>query len=719
MATEITIPDFNFGAGLYYPELLEALIQYKRLNVPELTDESEFEPFIQLLRAFALVGHMNNVLIDLVANESTLPTAKLVEQVRNMLRLIDYELRPATPAQVDIVYELSRVFTAAFQLIPEAAQAATRKEGDTAAIPFEALTALTISRTDQHTAVLAEESGAFTDYTAKANSDTPTVDDFVPWVTPVVGDALYWGHDTAMWDELGVTLVVAASNMVGVWEVYDGDFRKTAPTSVNNLGGSLEVDLATLLGTTNRQGTYVRVQLNSTTAYEDVLSTWNGSANIATVGLLGQVSPSTDPADYTIGSDWTILEEATDGTSDLTVSGSVEYPVPQTLDQNWQPTTINSIEAYWLRYRIVQATGATSPTLRRTRMDEGKQYVLRSATQGQSRTDDPLGSSTGLANQTFTTSKNNYISGTMVVTVDDIEWTVVDNFLNSAAADTHVVLTLGENDRATLTFGDGANGKIPPIGVGNIAASYRYGAAVDGNVGAQTVVVDKTGLTYVNKLFNPRQATGWAEAQGASEASLERAKIEGPASLRTGTVAIGPDDVITLTVAFVDSDGASPFGRATVFEEGYGPKTIEVVVVAQGGGLASAAQLAALELYFNGDRYANPPVAKHLIANHEVAAVNYTPKAIDVTATVYGDVTEQAVINRLNQVIQPEALKVDGVTYEWTFGGEVPLNRLIHEIFETDDSITNVVITTPAADVPLAARELPVAGTMTITVVEP
>lgn len=718
MATEITIPDFDFAA-LYYPELLEALIQYKRRNVPELTDESEFEPFIQLLRAFALVGHMNNVLIDLVANESTLPTAKLTEQVRNMLRLIDYELRPATPAQVDVVYELSRVFAAAFELIPEAAQAATRKEGDTAAIPFEALTALTISRTDEHTSVLAEESGAFTDYTAKANSSTPTVDDFAPWATPAVKDALYWGHDTVMWDELGVTLVTAAANIVGVWEFYDGEWRKTAPTSVDDLGSTLEVDLTSLLGATNRQGTMVRVQLNSTTAYEDVESTWNGSANIATVGLLGQTSPSTDPSDYTVGSDWTILEDATDGTSDLTVSGQVEYPIPQTLTQNWQRTTINSIEAYWLRYRIVQASGATAPTLRRTRMDEGKQYALRSATQGQSRTDDPLGSSTGLADQTFTTTKDNYINGTMVPTVSGEEWTVVDNFLNSAAADKHVVVTLGQNDRATLTFGDGVNGKIPPIGVGNIAASYRYGASMDGNVGAQTVVVDKTGLTYINKLFNPRQATGWAEAQGASEASLERAKIEGPASLRVGTVAIGPDDVIALTVSFTDSDGASPFGRATVFEEGFGPKTMEVVVVAKGGGLASASQLAALELYFNGDRYANPPVEKHLIANQEVGAVNYTPKSIDVTATVYGDVEEQAVVNRLSQVIQPEALKLDGVTYEWAFGGEVPLNRLIHEIFETDDSITNVVITTPAADVPLAARELPVSGTFNITVVEP
>ena len=77
MATSIVIPDFDFS-GFYYAQLLEALIQFKRRNVPELSDESAQEPFIQILRAQALVGHLNNTLLDLVANESTLPTARLV-----------------------------------------------------------------------------------------------------------------------------------------------------------------------------------------------------------------------------------------------------------------------------------------------------------------------------------------------------------------------------------------------------------------------------------------------------------------------------------------------------------------------------------------------------------------------------------------------------------------------------------------------------------------
>src|SRR6185436_19690811 len=75
-STTVQIPNFKF-ASFYYGQILEALTLYKRQFAPELTDESEFEPAMQLLRAFALVGHLNNVLSDIIANETTLPTAQL------------------------------------------------------------------------------------------------------------------------------------------------------------------------------------------------------------------------------------------------------------------------------------------------------------------------------------------------------------------------------------------------------------------------------------------------------------------------------------------------------------------------------------------------------------------------------------------------------------------------------------------------------------------
>lgn len=716
-STTIVVPDFDFTA-FYYPQILEALIRYKRENVPELTDESEFEPFIQMLRAFACVGHLNSVDTDLVANESTLPTAKLVETVRNMLRLIDFDMSPATPAQVELLYKLARSFSTSVEVVNEGARAATERSGDEAVRQYEANEALTITRTDLIGAAISLETATYTDRTAAIQS-LLAGDDFTPWLTPDVGDMMYFGHPEVMWDKLDVLVQSAAADITGVWEFYDGDWLKSEPDSVTPAGAQMTVVLNGWLGTAPVPGTKVRVTLNESGAYEEATSQWNGSQNFVTVGLLGQTSPSTDVTKYSVGSDWTILDDVSDGTSDFQQSGAVQYGIPQTVTKNWKTTIINGVTAYWLRYRITVVVGPTPPVLRNAVIDGGNLYVLRLATQGITAEDSPLGSSTGLADQRHETSRDNFISGSSIVTVNSIVWTEVDDFVNSQPTDRHYVIELGENDRATVVFGSGDAGAIPPLGVNNIDIEYRYGAQDDGNVGPGTITVDKQGLTYVSTITNPRQASGWREADGYNEASLERVKQEGPASLRAKEVALGPDDVVTLTKAFADEFGSKLYSRALAVEEGLGPKTIELVVVLQGGALATTEQLETLDKYFNGDKLATPPLPSRIVANQQVTSFNYTPRAIDITAIVTTGVTEQEIKNRLVQVITPEALKEDGVTFEWDFGGEVPVSRISHEIFETDESTTKVVLSEPAGDITLGPRELPVAGVITITVVEP
>lgn len=715
-STRIEIPDFDF-TSFYYPQILEALIRYKRVNVPELTDESEYEPAIQMLRAFALVGHLNNTLIDLVANESMLPTATLVESVRNHLRLIGYEMSPATPAVTEVVYELARVFAVATEVVPEGAQVATQRSGAEVARVYEVSEALTIEPSNAFGAVRVQEGGVFTDRTAAANDPDPGLD-FAVWAAPEIGDAICFGHANVMWSVLALTLASPGSGYSGVWEVYDGDWLKDQPDDVSQVGATLRVTLNALLGASARPGTMVRVTLNSNATYEDALSQWDGVDNFVEVGLLGQSSPSVDSEDYTVGSDWSEVG-GVDGTSGFTASGNLEYILPQTTEMNWTQTTLDGFLGYWLRFRITAVAAPSAPELNRARMDTGAQAVIRLVTQGQVGADDPLGSSTGLPDQLFRTSRDYYIPGTMVVTVEGEEWAEVDNFLNSAPADKHYVVVLGENDRASVSFGSGNAGKVPPVGVNNISAVYRWGANVDGNVGPNTITIDKTGLTYINGLYNPRQASGWQEAEGANEASLERAKIAGPTSLRTRSVALGPDDVAEMAKNYVTAAGAKPFGRAIAIEEGLGPKTIELIVVKKGGGLATADELAELDLYFNGDKYATPPLPKRVVANQEVTSFNYTPRVIDITATVEASGVEaQEIVNRLLQVIQPEALKADGITYEWQFGDKVNISRVSHEVFETDeDRVEDVDLVTPASNITLGSRELPVAGTINITIV--
>jgi hypothetical protein len=705
--TTIVIPDFDFTA-FYYQQILEALVRYKRQYLPELTDESEFEPAMQLLKAFACVGHLNSVNIDLIANESTLPTAQLVETVRNMLRLIDYELSPATPAQVELLYKLSKTITATTVLVPENARASIQRSGDSPIITFEANEELSSVQTDVVSALLSVEDDSYTVNTLP----------FTPWLTPAVGDMFYVGHSDVMWDKIDFTFSTAASGITGVWEFYEENWLKTNPDSVVSAGSELTVVINELLGTSPVPGTTVRVTLNESGAYEEATSEWDGSDNFVTVGLLGQTSPSTTATDYSIGSDWTIFDDVEDDTNNLQDDESVSYGIPQTTDKNWIKATVNGTEAYWVRFRITVIVGPSSPEISGAVIDSGGLYVVNLATQGITVEDDPLGSSTGLADQRFETSRDYFIKNSQTLTVDDVEWTEVDDFLDSLPADTHYKVELGEDDRATIVFGSGTNGKIPPIGVNNIALTeYRYNAQDDGNVGPATVTVDKQGLTNISTITNPRQASGWKEADGSSTASLELAKQQGPASLRAKDVAIGPDDVITLTKEYEDDNGAKLFSRAMAVEEGLGPKTVELIVVVQGGELATTEQLEDLAEYFNGDKYAVPALPQRIVLNQEVTAFNFSPYYLDITATVTTNATAQEIINHLNQIFHPEAMKSDGITYEWEFGCEIPTSRILHEIYEADESTTKVVLTEPASDITLEPRQLPQISTIAITVV--
>jgi len=154
----IEIADFDFS-GFYYPDILRSLIQFQRVNVPEITDESDEEPFQQLLRCYALVGHLNNVLLDITANEALLPTARLLESVRGHLALIDVTLRQATPAVTDMILELSKIFTTPIELVPEDSQFATVETEEVPQVIFETNTSFTIQPSDVPTAIFVWEAG--------------------------------------------------------------------------------------------------------------------------------------------------------------------------------------------------------------------------------------------------------------------------------------------------------------------------------------------------------------------------------------------------------------------------------------------------------------------------------------------------------------------------------------------------------------------------------
>jgi hypothetical protein len=720
---DVQIPSFRFS-GLYYHQILQDLLVWLRVSVPEITDEDPNEPFVQLLRAYALVGHLSNVTLDHVAMETLLPTARLRESVRAHLALLGYHLHQPLPASVEILAKLAAVQSLAVS-VPALTAFAAPGTDTTPEVVYEVITAVTLqpgNALGKAWAYLAS-GGTYTDVTANLNTDADTV---ALWGGNAhAGDMLYLSHASLLWDRLdlsGSNLGTGTLWQAGwhVWEYYDGQLDAATPSGVTSPGaGALTFDLTSLLGTNNRAGAVVRVRCIATGVYQDVTSTWSGSANQCATGALGQSSLSLNAADYVIGAAWREVDGLAEVASGTTLV-KVTWRLPETLTRKWQKTTVNAVSGYWLRLRVV--TGFVTvggPTLDRAKLDQGGQYAKLTAVQGSTVVQSPAGSATGLAGYALTTGQPDVVDGSLQVQVDEggglVAYTQVQDFLSSTATDRHYTADYDEDGRAIVTFGDGTNGKIPPAGADNVVLTYRVGASTDGNLGAGTITVSRALSTLVASVTNPRAASGWAAAEGSTDAGLAAAKQAGPASLRTLGRALTADDTETMAEGYVSpTTSAKPVARAIAFEAQYGPKTVGVMVAATGGAAVPTDLLAEVQAYLNGDPLAG--TSGVLLLNTQATVYNYTPKAVDVTATIKGTATVDQIKAALTAFLQPLAVDSTGA-YVHVPGGTVYRERLVAECFNAaPGKVFNVTMTTPGGDTVLGVNELPVPGTLTITV---
>ena len=85
-----------------YESIRSSLISYIDKIAPEWTDRSPADIGIVLLESMAYVADVLHYQLDRMQNESYLPTAQERRNVRNLLRLIDYELSTGTGSSVPV-----------------------------------------------------------------------------------------------------------------------------------------------------------------------------------------------------------------------------------------------------------------------------------------------------------------------------------------------------------------------------------------------------------------------------------------------------------------------------------------------------------------------------------------------------------------------------------------------------------------------------------------
>ncbi|HYP07413.1 MAG TPA: putative baseplate assembly protein, partial [Bryobacteraceae bacterium] len=177
------------------------------------------------------------------------------------------------------------------------------------------------------------------------------------------------------------------------------------------------------------------------------------------------------------------------------------------------------------------------------------------------------------------------------VRVNEVSWTLVEDFFHSGSEDRHYRLETDEKQKVSVIFGNGRNGAIPPSGKKHITAAYRQGLGANGNTDAGSVSRIKKAHPLIERVLNPSPLLG-----GADPAGLTDLKRQATRFIRTFDRAVSVQDHADLALLYPGVARAS----ARTAQAG-----IEVVVATADG---SAPVLADVEAFLDARRDTNLPM---------------------------------------------------------------------------------------------------------------
>ncbi|MFG2147094.1 putative baseplate assembly protein [Streptomyces sp. NPDC048696] len=248
------------------------------------------------------------------------------------------------------------------------------------------------------------------------------------------------------------------------------------------------------------------------------------------------------------GGRWLVCETGSDTTGGLNRPGEVVVYVPS----GHTASVIGGTRAGWLRCRVTEAEPgqpfySESPTVR-----EAAVFTIggtTSAEHAETVTDVPLGTSEGVAGQTFRLGRPPVLldDGPPVVEVSSADgwqrWEVVEHFGRSGPADRHVRVdaTAGEFVfPPALREPDGTLrrcGAVPEKGARIRVARYRTGGGPAGNVARGAISVLRSSAPYIARVSNREAARGGVEGE-----TLANAKLRAPEALRMQERAVTAED---------------------------------------------------------------------------------------------------------------------------------------------------------------------------------
>lgn len=264
--------------------------------------------------------------------------------------------------------------------------------------------------------------------------------------------------------------------------------------------------------------------------------------------------------------------KAATGTINITITPAVVGDVTISKDEVITTKEASSPQSFQLQSDVIILGGATT----------GTGSIKHSIRHSQSFESD------GTPDQKFVLDEIPFIDDeSIVLEVNAEAWEQKETFIDSSGVSKHFVIQVDENDQATIIFGDGTNGAIPP-NAADIDVIYETGGGKAGNqaIGAIT----QNGSTFSSDLNEDVKVTVANAAEttgGIDRETTEEIRIRAPRALSSLRRTVTRKDFMVNV-----EDGVPGVVRAIAFSSDEEPGVIPentawVYIVPEGGGTPS------------------------------------------------------------------------------------------------------------------------------------
>ena len=144
------------------------------------------------------------------------------------------------------------------------------------------------------------------------------------------------------------------------------------------------------------------------------------------------------------------------------------------------------------------------------------------------------------------------VESSLRVYVNDVRWREADNLLDLGPTDRGHLASADQDDKTTVTFGDGRNGSRLPRGIENVRSVYRSGIGRSGNVRAEQLSQLVTKTDGLRSVVNPQRASG-----GADSDAIDTARARTPLALASLDRLVATRDYADFAVLFAGIGKAS------------------------------------------------------------------------------------------------------------------------------------------------------------------